>query len=428
MPLFARAPIGATLHPKMAHEFDIILWGATGYTGEVVAEYLAKRPGGEQLRWAIGGRDRGKLEQVRGRLASIAPHLKDLSILVGDSQDPAWLDELASKARVVCTTVGPYAKYGSELVAACARRGTDYCDLAGETYWIRQMIDAHHDEARASGARIVVCCGYDSIPSDLGCLMLQEHMRDQHGGRCEEIRLYAGEAKGGPSGGTIASVLGMVEQMKRSADVRRILADPYALNPEGQRQGPDGPDDMGVRFDAVIDTWTGAFLMAGINTRVVRRTNALLDYPYGSDFRYQERSSFPKGPRGLAMALGGLAGFGLFAVGLSLPPTRKLLQRFVLPKPGQGPTREQREQGYFRVRLIGKGRDRDGVEHTLRGLVEGTNDPGYGETAKMLGESAVWLAANRTADSTGGILTPASAMGMDLVERLRSAGMVFEVS
>ena len=410
-----------------APEFDIVVWGATGYTGKVVAEYLAKRPGNEDLRWALGGRSRGKLEQVRSELTALEPRMKELPILVGDSHDAAWLDELASKARVICTTVGPYARYGSELVRACVRQGTDYCDLAGETHWIRKMVDAHHDEAKASGARIVHCCGYDSIPSDLGCLMLQEHMREQHGGRCEEIRLYAGEAKGGPSGGTIASVLEMIEQRRGSAEVRRVLADPYALNPEGERQGPDGPDDMGVRFDDVIGTWTGAFLMAAINTRIVRRTNALLDYPYGRDFRYQERSSFPKGPRGLAMALGGLAGLGVFGVGLSIPPARKLLQRFVLPKPGEGPTREQREQGYFRTRLVGKGRDRDGVERTLRALVEGTNDPGYGETAKMLAESAVLLAEQSPGEPAGGVLTPAAALGMDLVERLRAAGMVFDV-
>jgi short subunit dehydrogenase-like uncharacterized protein len=410
-----------------APEFDIVLWGASGYTGKVVAEYLARRPDSADLRWAIGGRNRGKLERVREQLAAIEPRLKDLPILVGDSHDSARLDELAGSARVICTTVGPYAKYGSELVAACVRQGTDYCDLTGEPHWIRQMIDAHHDEAKASGARIVHCCGYDSIPSDLGCLMLQEHMRQRHGERCEEIRLYAGEAKGGPSGGTIASVLTMIEQMKDSPEIRHIVANPYALNPEGERQGPDGPDDMGVRFDDVIGTWTGAFLMASINTRIVRRTNALLDYPYGRDFRYQERSSFPKGPRGLAMALGGLAGFGLFGVGLSLPPTRKLLQRFVLPKPGEGPSREQREQGYFRIRLVAKGTDRDGAERTLRGLIEGTHDPGYGETAKMLAESAVLLSEQSSAKRDGGILTPAAAMGMELVERLRLAGMVFEV-
>ncbi|MBW2523018.1 MAG: saccharopine dehydrogenase NADP-binding domain-containing protein [Deltaproteobacteria bacterium] len=417
-----------TKNPEVpAPEFDIVLWGASGYTGELVAEYLAKRPHGAELRWAIGGRDQGKLAQVRSKLAALQPRLAELPILVGDSHDGTWLDELASRARVICTTVGPYDRYGSELVAACVRQGTDYCDLAGETHWIRRMIDAHHEAAKASGARIVHCCGYDSIPSDLGCLMLQEHMQQQHGGRCREIRFYAGEAKGGPSGGTIASVLGVFEQMRRSTEVRRILGDPYALNPPGERQGPDGPDDMAVRFDPVLGTWTGAFVMAGINTRVVRRTNALLGYPYGRDFRYQERTSYPKGPRGLGMAVGGLAGLGLFGAGVSVPPVRKLLQRFVLPKPGEGPSREQREQGYFRVRLVGKGRDRDGAERTLRGLVEGTNDPGYGETAKMLAESAILLAEQRPAEPAGGILTPAVALGMDLVERLRAAGMTFAV-
>lgn len=414
--------------PGRAVSHDIVLWGASGYTGQVVAEYLAERLRGSELRWALGGRSRGKLEQLREQLGAIDPEARELPILVGDSHDTAWLAELAATSRVVCTTVGPYAKYGSELVAACARAGTDYCDLTGEAPWIRQMIDAHHDEALASGARVVTCCGYDSIPADLGCLMVQEHMGQHHGGRCHRVGHYLGATKGSLSGGTVASMMEIMAQMRGSAEVRRLMADPYSLNPEGERHGPDGPDDMGVRFDEEIRTWTGLSLMANIDTRIVRRSNALLDFRYGRDFRYTERSSYPTGIRGWAMAARFTASLGMFAAAMALPPSRRLLQRFVLPKPGDGPTRAEREQGYFKVRLAAQGRDEDGTNRTLRGRVEGTSDPGYGETAKMLGESAICLAEERSADQAGGVLTPAVAMGMELVERLRRAGMTFEVT
>ena len=409
---------------------DIVLWGATGFTGKLVAEYLVRNvwaKGNPQgLRLALAGRNRDKLEAVRSDLA-VLDGGEELPILLGDSHDRGSMQELASRASVVCSTVGPYAKYGAELVAACVEHGTDYCDLTGEVQFMRRTIDEHHEQAQKTGARIVHCCGFDSIPSDLGTLMMQEAMKKRHGGTLHEVKFFAGESKGTFSGGTVASMLNLLEEAKHDRGMRRLLADPYALNPEGERQGPDGKDQQGVRFDPDLQMWTGPFVMASVNTRLVRRSHALLGYPWGRDFRYSEAMSFGKGAKGLALATGVTAALGGFMAAMNIEPTKKLLQKR-LPSPGDGPSREQREAGYFVIRLIGKGRDRDGREVELRGRVEGQADPGYGETAKMLGESALCLALDGAdLQAPGGVRTPASTMGMRLIERLRAAGMVFEV-
>lgn len=405
-------------------ELDVVVWGATGFTGQLVSEYLIDRYPDGALQLGLGGRDRQKLEAVRTRLAAAHPGAAELPLVVGDSFDAASLDALASRTRVVCTTVGPYAKYGAELVAACVRQGTDYCDLTGEVQFIRRMIDAHHDAAKQNGTRIVHCCGYDSIPSDLGTLLLQETSRERHGASCREVKLFAGESKGSMSGGTIASMLNVLDEARRDRDVRRVIADPYALNPEGERRGPDGPDPMRVRRDPDLGMWVGPFVMAAINSRVVRRSNALSGYAYGRDFRYSEEMSFGRGVRGLFRATAFTAGLGAFMAAANARVTRGLLEH-KLPQPGEGPSREQREAGYFVTRLIGKATD-PGMQMRVR--VEGQHDPGYGETSRMLGESAACLALDRDQPGTpGGILTPASAMGLRLVERLRDAGMVFDV-
>ena len=403
--------------------YDVLLWGATGFTGALVAEYLAQHYGvGRDLRWAIGGRSREKLESLRTELCSVDARARELPIVVGDSRDRASLDTLVRSARVVASTVGPFALHGRELVAACASAGTDYCDITGETPFIRDMIDAHHAKARETGARIVHCCGYDSIPSDLGTLMVQERMRETRGAYCGQVKFFAGENRGGISGGTIASMLNLVEEASRDARVRRVAGNPYALDPSRER-GPDGPDQRGVRWDPDLRRWTGPFLMAAINTRVVRRTNLLLDYAYGKDFRYSEAMSFSRGPKGWAMAAGMTVGIAAFVAAAVIPPVRVLLARTVLPLPGEGPSREARDSGFFTSRLVGVGHN-----VKLLGTVKGTSDPGYGETAKMLTESAVCLARDGDAiRRDGGVLTPASCMGMTLVARLRRAGMTFEV-
>jgi short subunit dehydrogenase-like uncharacterized protein len=410
----------------MPRSFDVLLWGATGFTGQLVAEYLARHHGvGRELRWALGGRSREKLEKVRTALEAVDPRARELPLVLGDGADRASLDRLAVDASVVCSTVGPYALYGRELVAACVEAGTDYCDLTGEAQFVRAMIDAHHERAAATGARIVHCCGYDSIPSDLGTLMLQDRARTKHGAPCTEVKHFAGEAKGGMSGGTAASMVAMVDEASRDPRVRRLLNDPYSLDPDRGERGPDGHDQRGVRWDADLGMWTGPFLMAAINTRVVRRTNALLDYAWGRDFRYREAMSFGRGAKGWLLAAGVSAGTALGLAAVAVPPVRRIAAKRVLPAVGEGPSKAVRDAGFFVSRFVGTLPDGGGK---LRGTVRGTSDPGYGETAKMLGESAVCLARDGDAiPKRGGVLTPGSCMGMRLVERLRAAGMTFDV-
>jgi short subunit dehydrogenase-like uncharacterized protein len=402
-------------------ELDLVLFGATGFTGRLVAEYLVqKRP---SVRWAIAGRSRDKLERVRDELAAIDPGAKDLPIVVGDSLDRAAMDDIAKRTRVVCTTVGPYAKYGSALVAACAEHGTDYCDLTGETFWVRDMIDAHHARAAETGARIVCSCGFDSIPSDLGVFLLHNHLAARArgaDGRLAEAHFRVLRMKGGASGGTIASALGTAERFG-DRSVRRVLSDPYALNPKGEHGGPDARDSMAPRRDPQTGRWLAPFVMGPVNTRVVRRTNALLGYPYGRDFRYDEAVDAGEGAAGLARAAMVSAGLLGFTAALALKPARTLLAR-VLPAPGEGPSREKRESGYFKVEIRGV----SAAGEAVRARVEASQDPGYGATAWMLAESALCLAEDDL-PTRGGLLTPASCMGMQLASRLREAGITLRV-
>ncbi|QSQ18945.1 saccharopine dehydrogenase NADP-binding domain-containing protein [Pyxidicoccus parkwayensis] len=413
---------------KSSAEFDVIVWGATGFTGRLVAEYLAKTQDAHRARWALAGRDLKKLEEVRRALATLVPACAELPLLVADAKDPASLDALVTRTRVVCTTVGPYAKYGNELVAACARAGTDYCDLTGEVQWMRRMIDAHHEQARATGARIVHTCGFDSIPSDLGVLMMQEYMREKHGGHLGSVRLYMGPMRGGASGGTVASLLQALEEVDADRSVRRVLVNPHALDPDPrQPRNPAERDLATVRYSQEVGQWTGPFVMASVNTRVVRRSHALLGFPWGRDFLYTEVASFGAGVKGLARATSMTAGLGGFLVALQVKPLRGLLESKVLPAPGQGPSAEAREKGFFVAQLLGEGKSpRTGLEVKLKGKVAAQGDPGYAATARMLSEAALCLAfdANPT---QGGVLTPSSSMGMRLVERLRKVGMTFEV-
>lgn len=409
---------------RQGRTYEIVLWGATGFTGKLTAEYLA-RHAPEDLRWAIAGRNRQKLEATRAELAAIAPRFAELPILEGDSHDRASLARIASETAVVCTTVGPYMTYGKTLVEVCAEAGTSYCDLTGETPFIREMLDLHHTAAKSTGARIVHCCGYDSIPSDLGTFMMQEAAIERFGRPCRVVKNYIGRTKGGLSGGTAASMLTIMEAAQDKA-VRRVLGHPYGLNPKGERKGPDGSDPKGVSYDPEIPCFTAPFVMAAINTRVVRRTNALLEFRYGRAFEYVEKMMLPYSPKGLALATGISAGITGMVVGLAVPPIRNLIRERYLPAPGEGPSREERERGYFNHHLFGSVETKDGAAAFLRGKVVGVNDPGYGETAKMLSESALCLARDPLT-SEGGVLTPAVAMGPQLLERLRRAGMTFEI-
>ncbi len=401
--------------------YDVVVWGASGFTGRLVAEYLVSRYGvGGGLRWTIAGRNQQKLEEIRKALGAEAAGLE---ILTADSHNPETLDALVKQTKVVCTTVGPYPRYGAELVAACVRNGTDYCDLTGEVPWMRKMIDAHELAARESGARIVHTCGFDSIPSDMGVYFLQREAREKFGKPCVQIKFRLKAIKGGASGGTIASMLDILTEAQGDREAAKILVAPYSLNPEGDRKGPDSRDQTGVVWDADADAWTAPFLMSAVNTKVVRRTNAITDYGYGRDFRYDEAMMFPRGAVGLAQAVAVTVGLGGFMLAGTFGPTRRLLERYVLPAPGQGPSEAERKSGFFDIRLIGK--LDDGT--LIRGRVTGDRDPGYGSTAKMLAEAAVCLAKDE-AQTGGGFWTPASAMGQALLERLQSnAGLSFRL-
>jgi short subunit dehydrogenase-like uncharacterized protein len=412
-----------------SREFDIVLYGATGFAGRLVAEYLADHPSQGEFKWAIAGRNRAKLEGIRDELTRINSDIAELPILIGDSLDRASLDAIAKKTRVVCTTGGPYAKYGSELVAACIANQTDYCDLTGEVQWVRRMIDAHHDQAREAGARIVHCCGFDSIPSDLGTLMVQDFARREFDAPCEQVKFFVAAMKGDFSGGTLASLSNVLQEATKDREVLKIVGHPYSLNPPDERTGPDDSSQQAPRYDDDIGAWTGPFMMAAVNEKIVRRSNALMDYPYGRQFRYGESISFGSGVKGALGAGSIAAGMGAFTGAMAFGPTRALLERFALPSPGEGPSRDKIENGYFKIKLLGRGEADDGTDFSINGRVHADKDPGYGATAIMLAESALCLALDDVNTGLdGGLLTPASAMGMTLVDRLRGAGLVFDVS
>jgi short subunit dehydrogenase-like uncharacterized protein len=401
--------------------YDIILWGATGFTGQLVAKYLAERPSGDEppIRWAIAGRHRAKLEQLQRDLPGEPP------ILLADSHDRPSLDALVAQGRVIVSTVGPYMRHGEPLVAACVAAGRDYCDLTGETPWIRQMIDRYHEQAGQSGARIVHCCGFDSIPSDLGVLMLQERALADYGRPCATIYHAFGPFRTGLSGGTIASMLNLLEQGQQA---RRLLADPFVLAPELADQ-PRPRDQSGPRYIEPMAIWTAPFIMAAINGRIVYRSNVLLGFRYGRAFQYHEALRAGAGWQGRLKALNISAAMGVGMASLAISPLRRLLQATVLPKPGEGPSEEVREKGFFRSKLLGVIPAAEGrPAAVIQGRAGGEGDPAYKGTAQMLAETAVALAQDNRPNQPGGILTPAAALGMILVERLRASGMTFETT
>jgi short subunit dehydrogenase-like uncharacterized protein len=398
----------------MDREIDVVVYGATGFAGKLVAGYLAGHaPAGARI--GLAGRSAERLARVRDDLGV------DWRLLTADSSDPASLAALAAATRVVATTVGPYWPDGLALVEACAAAGTDYADLTGEVLFMRASIDRHHAAAEASGARIVHACGFDSIPSDLGTLLLHEAAGDA----LERATLVVAALRGGLSGGTLATMKVQLDAMSSDPAHKRVIADPYALSPKRDAEPELGPqrDLMHPAQDPELG-WIGPFLMASTNTRVVRRSNALQDWAYGRTLRYREVMGFGSGldaPVKAAAVTGGLAAL---AGGLSFGPTRQLLER-VLPAPGEGPSERTREQGHFRIEV--HGRTTSGADHVARVAARG--DPGYAATAVMLGESALCLALDRDRlPVRAGVLTPATALGAPLVDRLRSAGFTLEAA
>ncbi|MEL6835469.1 MAG: saccharopine dehydrogenase NADP-binding domain-containing protein [Bacteroidota bacterium] len=397
-------------------EFDIIIWGASGFTGRLVAEYIFKTYGlSDSLKWAMGGRNQKKLEQVRAEVADAS-----VPLVIADSQDEDSLSAMVQRAKVICTTVGPYAKYGSKLVAACVAQQTDYCDLTGEVQWMRRMIDQHHEAAKANGTKIVHTCGFDSIPSDMGVYYIQQQAQAQSGQTAKEIKMRVGAVKGGVSGGTYASLSNVMEEAQHDKSIFETLLNPYGLNPQGEQSGPDKRDLQSIVYDETAKSWLFPFVMAGINTKVVRRSNALADYPYGKDFRYEEAMMGGDGFSGRLKAIGAALPLGLMMSAKPGSLLKKLFDR-LLPKPGEGPDKAAREAGFYKLKFFTTLEDGS----SAMGIVTGDKDPGYGSTSKMLAESAICLAKDELPKG-GGVLTPARAMGDALLIRLsENAGLTF---
>lgn len=386
-------------------EFDIVLFGATGFTGKLTGQYLAAHKPGT---WAIAGRNADKLKA----LGFDAPQI------IVDAKDPKACADVAKRAKVVCTTVGPYSIYGGPLVAACAEAGTHYCDLTGEVHFMRASIDANHERATQTGARIVHTCGFDSIPSDLGTWATQQEFKQRFGRYAMKVTAFYGESSGGMSGGTAASGFAIADAMKDPA-VRRVMRNPYALDPD-----PDGPkpkvDDRLVGWEPALKMFVAPFFMAATNSPVVRRGHALAGYPWGNDFIYREVMSTPGNARGAVMAAGWTAALGALATAMKRPWLREQLKKRA-PRPGEGPTPEQRERGHWKVRFLAE----DGADKLIYVVADPHGDPGYKSTSKMLGESALCLAYDEL-PSTGGVQTPSVAMDGKLLARLRAAGLIFE--
>jgi len=400
--------------------FDVIVFGATSFVGQLLCRYLLENVGKQRLRWAMAGRSQAKLEQLKQALGA-----EGLQTFVADAADESALRMLCGKTRVVVSTVGPYALYGETLVRVCADSGTDYCDLTGEVQWIKRMLDRYESTAKASGARIVHCCGFDSIPSDLGVHFLQQRSREQFGAPCNRIKMRVKAMRGGFSGGTAASLLNVVKEAAADPALRKSLNDPYLLCPSTDYQRPRQPNLRFTEFDADFRSWMAPFVMASINTRIVQRSNALADPTYGEDFIYDEATMTGTGLSGRLAATAMAAGMTSFMLASALAPTRWALERFVLPAAGEGPSPEAQAKGYFDLRFFGQ----TAKGQHLRCKVTGDRDPGYGSTAKMLGQAAACLALDiKKTDRPGGFWTPATLFGDLLVERLRAhAGLTFSV-
>ena len=405
----------------MNKELDLIVFGATSFVGKIICRYLANERIEPNFSWAMAARSEEKLESLRATLGSGAEHIP---IIVAESFDKAALAALCDRTAVVLSTVGPYALYGEALVEACVAAGTDYCDLTGESQWMKRMISRYSDQARLSGARIVHACGFDSLPSDLGVKFLQQQAQARFGEPCSTVKMRVKAMKGGASGGTIASGVNAFKEAASDPAVRKEMKDWYSLCPEAHRNTAK-QRHVNMEYDEDFKSWVGPFIMASVNTRVVLRTNALLNEQYGRQFYYDEGSLTGTGDAGRKAAKRVALGTKLFGAVLMLTPLQWLALKFFLPKPGEGPSPDEQRAGFFDLRFFG--RTESGEE--VRVKVTGDRDPGYGSTAKMIAQAAISL--RRDVDKSqleGGFWTPGSAFGEALLLRLQtSAGLTFEV-
>ena len=404
-----------------AKPYDVVVFGATSFVGQIVCRHLASASGPAGLKWAAAGRSRGKLEKLRQQL----PGATDLPLIIADAADEQALASMCTQTRVVISTVGPYALYGEPLVKVCAETGTDYCDLAGEVHWIRRMIDRYEKTAATTGARIVNCFGFDSIPSDLGVHFLQREALERFGRYFTHIKMRVKAMRGGVSGGTAASIMNVAKEAAADPALRRDLQNPYLLCPPDRHPTVRQENLNRPQYDAACQSWLAPFIMAGINTRVVHRSNAMLGSIYGPDFRYDEAVLTGQGLRGSIKAYsitGASIGFMTMS---ALAPTRWLLRRFVVPAPGEGLSPEAQKKGFYDLRFMGRFED----GRTLSAKDTGDADPGYGSTSKMLAEAGALLARGGSGTNTGGFWTPSALLGDQLLEALqRRAGLTFQVT
>ncbi|WP_159012666.1 saccharopine dehydrogenase NADP-binding domain-containing protein [Bradyrhizobium sp. S69] len=388
-------------------KFDIVVYGATGFTGQLVAEYLAQHYRGDrELKWAMAGRSLDKLKSVRDAIGAPA----DTPLIVADASDPASLEAMIDQTRSVISTVGPYLLYGSELLAACVATGTDYFDLCGEPIWMRQMIDAHEATAKSTGARIVFSCGYDSLPFELGVFCVQEEAKKLFGAPASRVKGRVRDMKGTFSGGTAASMRALFEAAANDHSLVALLRNPFALTPGFE--GPKQPPGNRPMLDPDLDSWAAPFVMANINTRNVHRSNLLLGFPYGRDFIYDEMMLTGPGEQGEALARR-----------ITAANTADKMGGSGGPKPGEGPSKEERENGLYDLLFVALAPD----GRQARASVKGDLDPGYGSTSRMIAECAICLLRD-TPEVAGGIWTPGAAMGERLIKRLVDhAGLTFAV-
>ena len=405
--------------------YAVVLYGATSFVGQITAHYLTeflsntKDKNGANVTWAIAGRDEEKLNELQSKLAS------KVDIIIANSDDAASLDKMTKQSQVIISTVGPYLKYGEPLIKSCVNNGTDYVDLTGEAIFIKDMMDKYQDTAKQSGARIVNSCGFDSIPSDLGVYFTQKKAEEKFGNACDVIHMRVKAAKGGLSGGTIASMATIFEEVSQDKSRRKQVANPYLLNDDKDAPNVRQANVSKPEYDDEHKRWLAPFVMASINTRIVHRSNQLLGYEYGRDFKYDEAMWMKDGIKGKLSSYAMSAGLLGFATAMMITPSRELLSKHVLPKSGSGPSKEEQENGYFDIRLFGQTANND----TINTKVTGDKDPGYGSTSRMLSQAALCLAQDISKDDVGGgFWTPASAMGDSLIERLEAhSGISFEV-
>ena len=444
-----------TTHPSGSsapntRDYTLILYGATSFVGQITAHYLSEFLQAQPIHWAIAGRNKDKLEKLKQALmgntakgnnnaindstddstddsAHGSAHKGDMAmpnlpeIIIADSEDDESLEAMCQRGQVIISTVGPYLKYGEPLIKACVQTGTDYVDLTGETIFIKDMMDNYQAEAQRSGARIVNSCGFDSIPSDLGVYFTQQQAKLRYDAPCAKIEMRVKSAKGGLSGGTIASMATIFAEAGQDQARRQQLADPYLLNDDPQAPQVRQVTHSVPSYDETHERWLAPFIMDSINTRIVHRSNQLLDYAYGRDFKYDEAMWMPSGLKGRAMSYALTAGIGSFALTMSFAKSRELISEHILPKSGDGPSKKEQNEGHFDLRFFAT----TAKGQRINSKVTGNRDPGYGSTSRMLAQAALCLAQDTDKrDIGGGFWTPAAAMGDALTDRLCRYGVL----